>query len=414
MDVIIVHDRDLIAAEIARIISSIDPSARVDFANDSRSARKLLAIRAYDLMVLDLTIPQIIGRDQPSFGNTEALLNEIYVYGDLLAPADLIGISREAEAIDLMRSGLGSHFMVSLSEREDGLWMDQLADRVKYAFRSMESKQISLSRHFGVDALIVTAMDEEFFPYHSLFDLSKDGVYSEVSRFTFTDKHGLPRVGVAFPIGVSGQASAASRTQSLISWFRPKLAIMSGYCGGVKGKVDLGDMCFFESSAPWDYGKWDETRDPQGNLISEEFKSRPNALSIREDEIKRAVRDICINGGCLTPQEQLSIKDLLPKQIDSQPKFLLTHAASGSAVVANDTIVAQIRGLNDSIRAVDMESYGFYDACLKTFVAKPKFICLKAVSDFCNGEKGDDYHKYCSLLSAISTRRLLSEFIDFI
>jgi nucleoside phosphorylase len=110
----------------------------------------------------------------------------------------------------------------------------------------------------------------------------------------------------------------------------------------------------------------------------------------------------------------LSIKDLLPKQIDSQPKFLLTHAASGSAVVANDTIVAQIRGLNDSIRAVDMESYGFYDACLKTFVAKPKFICLKAVSDFCNGEKGDDYHKYCSLLSAISTRRLLSEFIDFI
>lgn len=413
MDVIIIHDRESVASEIARIVSSVDPLAKIDLAFDARSARRLLLARTYDLMVLDLTIPQSLGKDQPSFSNTEALLNEIYVFGDLLAPADLIGISRETEALDLMRSGLGSHFMVSLSEKDDGLWMDQLADRVSYAFRSLESKQTSLSRHFGVDALIVTAMDEEFAPYQSLYDLKKDDVFSEVFRFTFSDKNGAARVGVAFPIGVSGQASAASRTQSLISWFRPRVAVMSGYCGGVKGKVHLGDMCFFDSSAPWDYGKWDETRDPEGALISEEFKSRPNALSIREDDIRRAARDMCMSEGGLTAQERIALKPLLPKNVDRSPEFFLTHAASGSAVVANDRIIAQIRGLNDAIKAVDMESYGFYDACLKTFVAKPKFICMKAVSDFCNGEKGDDYHRYCSLLSAFATRRLLSELVDF-
>ena len=67
----------------------------------------------------------------------------------------------------------------------------------------------------------------------------------------------------------------------------------------------------------------------------------------------------------------------------------LSPAASGSAVVTDETVVKQIRGLNEAIRAVDMESYGFYFACSQTFVVKPHFICMKSVADFCNGEKGD-------------------------
>jgi nucleoside phosphorylase len=412
MDVIIIHDRLEVMEVISQVIKEVDVGSNIHCAQDIREARRLLASKTYDLMVLDLTIPQRVGLDNPNFNNVQVLLNEIYEHGDLFAPADLIGISREAESLDLMRSGLGEHFMVALSETDSGTWRQQLADRVKYAFRAADSKQNSLARHHGVDSLIITAMDEEFEPYRSIFDLQDDPMFPGVSRFSFTDRDGVARLGIGFSIGTSGQASAASRTQSLISWFRPKIAVMSGYCGGVKEKVELGDLCFFESAAPWDYGKWTETRDKAGILVSEEFRSRPNALGITDSELKLAARKICAEGGLLTAEETRILKSLAPNTQVS-PLFYLTHAASGSAVVANDTIISQIRGLNDSIKAVDMESYGFYDACLKTFVAKPKFICVKSVSDFCNGDKDDGFHQFCSYLSAVTAQRLLTSFASY-
>lgn len=412
MDVVIVHDRSDVAREIERIVRASNCAVRVEIAADLREARRYLTANAFDLMVLDLTLPNQLGSDAPSFQNVHNLLKEIYEFGDLLAPADLIGISREADALDLMRSGLGDHFMVALVEDDGDGWKRQLSERVRYAFRSSDSKMTSLARHHSVDALIVTAMDEEFAPYRTLFDLQDDPRFAGVSRFSFMDRSGQVRSGIGFSIGSSGQASAASRTQSLISWFRPRVALMTGYCGGVKKKIELGDLCFFESAAPWDYGKWAETRDEHGVLLSEEFRSRPNALPIDEGELKLAARKLCMENGNIDPAEFGVLSSLAPKG-KIIPNFLLTHAASGSAVVANDTVVAQIKGLNDAIRAVDMESYGFYDACGKTFVAKPKYLCIKSVSDFCNGEKGDDYHGFCSYLSAITARRILSSLVSF-
>lgn len=46
---------------------------------------------------------------------------------------------------------------------------------------------------------------------------------------------------------------------------------MFGYCGGVEGKVKFGDFCFFVSIVFWDYGKWTEIRNGDGELILEWF-----------------------------------------------------------------------------------------------------------------------------------------------
>tara|TARA_R100001369_G_scaffold70024_2_gene97714 strand:+ start:1366 stop:2607 length:1242 start_codon:yes stop_codon:yes gene_type:complete len=413
MEVLIIHDRFEATESIKQVLvdQEVDES-QITSASDIRTARSFVRDKSYDLIILDLTVPNVTGRDQPSFAQVETFLREIYEFEDLLAPGDLIGISQEAEALKLMQSGLGLHFMIALTEDLDGNWKSQLGDKIKYSMRSTNSKQLSMARKHGIDVLLVTAMDKEFAPYRTLFGLNDFPLFPGVYSFVFSDKSGTVRNGIAFSVGASGQASAASRTQSLISWFRPRVALMSGYCGGVKGQVQLGDLCFFESTAPWDYGKWSETRDENGNLVSEQFSSRPTALTLNDPQLRNAARHLAESSGDMSWQETEAVNQLAPIPSIS-PRFRLTQAASGSAVVANDTIISQIVGLNDAIRAVDMESFGFYDACLNTFVAKPRFLCLKAVSDFCNGEKGDDYHSVCSYLSAITVRRLLMERIEF-
>lgn len=413
MEVLIVHDRRSMREKICDLLGeAMGQECHLTQAQDIREARLALTDKTFDLMILDLTMPNHVGRDRPSFNQVSDFLREVYDFEDLNAPGDLIGISQEADSLQLLASGLGPHFMVAITEDDDGIWQKHLIDRVRYALRSASSKQKALAKHFDVDAMIVTAMDEEFAPYRQLFELKPDRSFPEVNRFVFTDKAGYVRSGVGFSIGSSGQATAASRTQSLIGWFRPRIAIMSGYCGGVLSKVDLGDLCFFESAAPWDYGKWEETRDDQGQLISERFLPRPNSLTLRDNDVRLIARGLVDRNGEFSPEEQLRINQLSP-QGQLSPKTRLTHAASGSAVVANDRIIEQIKGLNDAIRAVDMEAYGFYDACINTFVTKPKFMCLKSVSDYCNGEKGDDFHQVCSYISAVTTRRIITQYIDF-
>ncbi len=413
MDILVVHDRKTVRDEIVNILNEDkETDCIVSQATDIRNARLALRSKTFDLMILDLTMPNNSGSDKPGYTQVADLLREIYDHEDLNAPGDLIGISQESNSLELLSSDLGPHFMVAVTEDHNGAWRQYLADRVRYAFRSAVSKQRSLAHHYDVDAMIVTAMDEEFQPYGDFIEFHSDRNFPDVSRFTFNDKFGKPKSGIAFSIGTSGQATSASRTQSLISWFRPRIAIMSGYCGGVASKVNLGDLCFFDSAAPWDYGKWEETRDKEGNLVSERFSSRPNALSLSGKGLRNIARDLVTKNGDFTQDEMRRIHELSPTKSLS-PTTLLTHAASGSAVVANDRIIEQIRNLNGAIKAVDMEAYGFYDACLNTFVKKPQFICVKSVSDFCNGEKGDDYHSVCSYMSAVATYKMLTKHIVF-
>ncbi len=413
MEVLIVHDRIDAIESIQDVLAGAGlDEHKISVSEDIRSARQLVSDKTFDLIILDLTVPDVKGRDEPGFRQVENFLRDIYEFEDLLAPGDLIGISQEADALQLMHSGLGAHFMVAIPEDDAGVWKSHLEDRIRYSLRSTTSKQLSLARQYGIDVLLITAMDKEFSPYRELFELIELTVFPGVYSFVFSDKHGAVRNGVAFSVGASGQASAASRTQSLVSWFRPRVAFMSGYCGGVETKVNLGDLCFFESAAPWDYGKWSETRDESGKLVSEQFLSRPNALNVPDQQLKNAARFLVEQNGALTDQEIVALGKQSPDPA-LEPKFRLTHAASGSAVVANDTVVTQITGLNDAIRVVDMESYGFYDACQNTFVAQPRYFCLKSVSDFCNGEKGDDYHDVCSYLSAITVKKLLLQHVVF-
>ena len=135
-----------------------------------------------------------------------------------------------------MNTSLGPHVTVAIPEDEKGDWRRYLSDKIKYASRAAVTRQISINQHFLYDALVVTALDKKFEPYKDKFDFNDIRHFAGAQEFIFPDKEGASRRGVAYSIGKSGQARASSITQSLLTSFRPRLALMSGLCGGVEGK----------------------------------------------------------------------------------------------------------------------------------------------------------------------------------
>lgn len=411
MKILVIHDRPDVTEQIIELLEKLEIERRdIETADDYYSARKVLSTTIFDIAIVDLTIPKKMGEGDAEYENVSDLLRELFYFREHNPPGDIIGITLDQSVLQRISTDLGQHLMVVIEEDSDGNWRQHLTDKIEYAKRASETRFVSINQHYATDVLILSAMDHEMAPFRRDFECHDVDYYPGASAFIFQDRHGKTRNGVCFSVGRSGQASAASFAQSLISTFRPKLSLMPGYCGGVEGKVELGDLIVFEAAYAWDYGKWYEAGS-DGNTEAE-FRPRPNPVGISEDLVHSIARKI-IGSDFNRQPVLLDNVDKISRGMLTGFKMHLAPAASGSAVVADTEVSSRIVGLNDSIRAIDMESYGFYFAAKNTQVVKPQALCVKAVSDFSNGEKEDRYQEVCCEISAAFLCKLIKEFWDF-
>ena len=407
MRVLIIHDRAEVAAAIHQLVLA-ELGCPVDVAADVFSAKDHMRQRWYDLAIIDLTLPVMAGLPETRLEYAEALLREVFEGDDLKTPADLIGISRDGEAIASIRSSIGQHLLAILTEDPDGAWQQRLRDKVRYVRNSRRGRLRASTTTHEIDALIITALDKEFAPYRELLELNPCDEFPESSEFSFVARDGHAKRGVAVSVGKSGQVPMASLTQAMITQLRPQLAIMTGFCGGVKARVALGDVAMFASAAAWDYGKWEEG--PAGQLPR--FRARPGALNIPVGPVAAAIRALADQRHVFDDSAVATARRMLAT-LDRVPEAKLVAAGSGSAVVTSESILSQIVDLDENIHAIDMESYGFYHACLHAPVVRPDFVCIKGVADHCNGDKNSLWHAPCSFLAATLAVDLLRFRYDF-
>ena len=407
MRLLIVHDRRELAADIEKVARASMPNGlAVDTAFDVFSARDLLMQNFYDLAVIDLTLP-IRGNAPASLQNAEFLLEEIFGGGEAKTPGDVLGISVDPSVIELVKTSVGRHLMACLHEAPCGTWRSALGDKLTYVASAGRARRLVANSSYDFDLAIVTALDKEARPYRELFEPIDSDDLRGAKEFSFQSVDGQTRRGVLFAIGQSGQAPAASATQAILTQFRPKLALMTGFCGGVKERTSLGDLIGFRSSSAWDYGKW-EQEETDGRKLSV-FRARPTALNVPEKGIVEVMRAIEDEGGFADEGTLGCVVESSKGKITGW-KTRSKAAGSGSAVVTDLEKVDQIQALDENIWAIDMESYAFYFACRNTPVPAPDFMCVKAVADHCNGDKTSDLHEACSYLSAslayhVATRR---------
>lgn len=406
MNTLIVHDRPSVGEQIREIIAGICPKSTIKVVNDASTARARLSTEFYDLLILDLTIPTVSSKEAVGFHVAEGLLEELAASPALLLPANVVGITQDEDALYNIQNNIGPHLMAIIAEDNDGRWRQQLEDRVRYVLDSAGARSRALLISHGLDLLIITALDKELSAYHEFFDTQDNPSIAGVSDFAFMDKDGNARRGACFAIGRAGQASAASETQGLLCNLRPRLAIMSGFCGGVPGKADLGDILFAELALDWDYGKWKASEE------AAKLYSRPEPVVIRNSRTHRVARQL-VEGGLPDPAALNAAMALMSKGEIIEPKMRLAPFASGSTVIGNQSILRDISRLNENVAGIDMESYGFYFACKHAHAAPPEFICVKAVADACGPEKDDRLHSACSFASAHVAKAIATLLWDF-
>ncbi len=411
MRALVVHDRETLLSEIAALVGAeLGTRCIVDKATDLVSARDLLARYHYELAVIDLTIPPAPGLADTRLENADWLLQQAFS-GMLNTPADVIAISRDEEAVLGIRNRIGQHVLAVISEDPDKTWRTHLSEKIAYTRNTRRSRLRAANSTFDLDIAIITALDKEVRPYETLLELTPCAEMTGTREFIVNDRDGVVRRGIVTSVGVSGQAPAAAMTQALLGQFRPRTVLMTGFCGGVEGKLDLGDVAVFKSANPWDYGKWADTKSPDGNPV-QKYLPRGTPEPIRDSEFGRIVRSLLDKDQPFDTSFVERVSTLSGGQI-TNPKLRGVIAGSGSSVVTSTNLLGRIVDINDGIHAVDMESYGVYLACRRTPAPTPDFLCIKGVADFCNGDKGDALHDACSMASASLAVDIIRRHYDF-
>ncbi|GAW37327.1 S-adenosylhomocysteine nucleosidase [Roseovarius sp. A-2] len=413
MRVLIVHDREEARKEIEEIVGAECNESQVETEstyNGARDAMNSKQGRYYDVLILDLTLPiNALDSRPPTVENAQALLKELFDGNELKTPGDVIGVSYDIPAVESTNAQFADQVITLLEESKDSNWQSQLAAKLRYIRRANKARLGAEITEYGKDVLIVTALDKEAAPYEDLFELSELDPEFNIKEFAFTDKDGTLRSGVLHSVGQAGQAPTASATQTLLTRYRPRVSIMSGFCGGIREKVELMDVVAFNSSYAWDNGKWVHDKSTEKPV----FRPRPNPIDQSGDSLSSAVRELLKDSFLAEPVVVKRVKELCSGTDHTDVKFYRQPAGSGSAVVSEGFIAESIRNLNDDIWVVDMESYGFYYACRNTRSAKPAFLCVKSVSDFCDPEKDDKVQNACSFLSAHTVKTILTSFLGF-
>jgi nucleoside phosphorylase len=384
--------------KIARIIAaSIENSTvsrdDIHVAHTVADARRELQSHAFDLLVLDILLPAKAG-DTPSHTATLSLLEEITSRDTLKKPGHIVGLTayddalREAGPDFVKRTWTVIHF-----SPESFAWSEQLRACVDYiAARLVQPAP----PQYGIDLCVITALPTpEFAAVERLpwnlraAEPLDDNTF--VRRGTFTSHGSTFQVTAATATKV-GVVSTALLTAKLVQRERPRFVVMVGICAGIKGKTNVGDVIFGDPIWDWQSGK--HIVGPEGQRFAIAPDPQPLASFVRA-RANQARQDSTIWNG---------IRDGWPTPPQTSLRAHIGPMATGASVVADQDIVDSVVAQNRNALAIDMESFGAVCACISASHPRPTGLSIKAVCDFADDQKSDDWQAYAAYTSAEAMR----------
>lgn len=356
----------------------------VHLASTAVEARKKLASTSFEVMLLDLILP-LRSDTHPTAETGLELLRQIVLDGDLPAPRNIVGVTADRTALkdseeefrDLTKQII--FYEIGASE-----WKRSL----KHLFDFVRNS-ISSSRNYNIDICYITALrDPELtavldLPY--IWSPEESLTNGLLVRRGTGEINGRPINVVCAHSNKMGMVSAALLTRLLIEKFHPRVALMTGVCGGIGDTVDLGDLVIAERSWDWQCGKW---------TAESAFESAPDQEAAN-GELAALARSL---DGIIT-ELYSKYKGNKPERI---PVLRPGPMVSGSAVVATPVLHGLFHQQHRKAIAVDMECYGVYLSTALSPQPSPAVLCLKGISDLANRHKSDNFQPFCSYLSAFA------------
>lgn len=404
MKLLIVDDLPQRYARLLPLIESkgVDRS-NVDFSSCTNEARNKLSGTYYDLVIIDILVPLWPDSDADSQHSID-LLCEMVDGEDLVRPGHIVGISadRAAAMKALPTFSRNLWTVVGYSESDDE-WLTQLANCVQYIGESKSGTTPAPQYH--IDLLVICALSDpelaevlrlpwDFQPARPIDDLTfiHEGTFRCVGK-TYTV--------AAVAAARMGMMSAGLTVSRAIERLRPRLVVMTGICAGVEGKAKLGDVIFADPCWDWQSGKYLRESDDTASFAIAPHQLGPTAAARAHIEQIRADRQFLAAISVEGPDDPPGVL-----------KVVIGPMASGSAVIADTEIVAEIKSQNREVCGIEMECYGVFAAVDGATTPKPTAIALKSVCDYANPHKNDKVQRYSAYASARVMRELIERYFD--
>jgi len=395
LKVLVVEDNtDKLGAIINCINAVREVSAETLDARDAMSARILMEKERFDLLILDLRIPNRLG-ELATASEGSNLLRELSNRPKYQKPYHIIGITAYDDSFADSEQLFSEHLWALLKfDITTGDWSRQLTNKLKYLWGSRGLLRYSDGQSYEVDLAIITALDTvELDAVRQLqgswVDVAVPHDSTRYFRGTFSreNKH-LSVVAAAAPrMGMAMSAVVASK---LIYNFRPRYLCMCGIAAGVKDKTEIGDVLVPDPS--WDWGSGKREVDEHKNSV---FSPAPYQLSLPTD-IRDRIKAFADRSDSLS-----DIQRSWPgKKRVNALRVHVGPVASGAAVLADPAVVDSVKDQQRQLIGVEMEVYGVLTAAENSGRPRPTAFAVKSVCDFGDEGKSDEHQAYAAFTSA--------------
>lgn len=385
MEILLVDDN----IERIRSISSKLPDYCVsEYVTSKKEALERLSKKFYDLVIVDLIIPEDIKKEPPSAEHGRSLIETILSVKKISMPFQIVGMTIERETyqanIDFFNNRL-IPFVLCDNENE---WYNRLLSLIAGV------RKVADVFNQKIDVAIVTAVEDEYKEVLNLpikwtdYQSKQNLAIYKIGQVTYNE-HTLSVV--LLKLNEMGLVAASMQTAALLNEFHPKLVCMCGICAGIKGEVEKGDLIVAEKT--WDYGNGKVLPQEHGGYYYD-FDAEPNQIGMDAT----LVNVLRIKGAGYLKLACDEWKTKTKK--DCKSNFKIGALPSGAAVVQDEKLIKSIViPQHRKCLGIDMETYAVYYACHSNKM-KPQFVSMKAVVDFADKSKDDKYHKFCSFISA--------------
>ncbi|NEW00548.1 response regulator [Bacillus megaterium] len=383
LDILIVDDDSIKIGKIVEVLNSIPSSEefRISKALDIDDARKLIHQVQFDLLILDIQLPMVIGKDVKRTGGV-TLLNEINQIDRIKKPLQIVGITSfddaKLESEDSFYNYLWSIIKYNPSTED---WKSQLKNKLRYLVKTKKQSVSAMLASYNYDIAVITAVKVE---WESIMRLPANWKKKEINgdsteywEVYFENDQKRIKV-IAAQQHQMGMAAAAVLATKVVYHFRPKYLSMVGICAGNKQQgIELGDIIVAAES--WDYGSG-KIKEQEGTKEAL-FQPEPHQIAIDIDLKEKFLKhhdDILFNIYGSNPA--------------SKPRHMLRlHVgamASGASVIQNESIVEEyIDKHNRKLLGIEMEIYSIYYAAKNVSKPRPTVFAIKSVCDFADSEK---------------------------
>jgi nucleoside phosphorylase/CheY-like chemotaxis protein len=395
------------AAKAARIVGALETVSDLDLGDievcsDVVSAKRLLAEKAFDVLILDICLPNRFGQQPQTDGGTQLLRAISESNLSLHRPFHIIGLTQYEQSFESALSTFEQELWALLRyDQTSADWSDKLVSKIQYLVDSNRLRGARSRSDFQYDLAIVCALrDVELgavlrLPFNwTTTAIPSDSTIYHIGQFNVG---GETKKVVACCSPQMGMPAAAVSAMKLVSFFSPRYLVMAGICAGIRDKTSLGDVLVPDLT--WDYGSGRIEALTNGEL---ELKPNPQSIPLLAD-VRDQVAEIAANEALL-----FNIRSgWLGHKPNTMLRVHIGPFASGAAVVADQSYVDKIVKHNRKLVGLDMETYAVFFAAANCQHPRPKVFAVKAVSDFADSEKSKEYQPYAAYASATLIEKLL-------